>query len=371
MYEPTDEDQRFFGEETGQGHDREVAQELKKQEQERASHELERPSAPETPVYDDPTGSVFAGPANEAVPSSMSAYQSARRRSTRVHKRAGSSRRATGHSTTSRPTIRRSGTSRSSLPSAVSSDSSDEENNDPERDVASQQKKKSRRSSSFRRKSRDTDAASTTSSRRTSRSHVSAAAGLRGRRSSVAASTIGAAPTDDETDLGRPADAYDSDENPSDDVYGPYGSSVSSADSDNSSRTGAEGGGGLFLTHGFVGGPDPFFGDHRVDMEEDGDSIHSRESDKRIFDSLGGSITGSKQPIYFPDEDLHVVLVGWGPKTWKVIVWTIASVLTLGILPLLGRWLPHWWIRGKGKDRAFARATSVVAHVSDILQTGM
>lgn len=355
MYQPTDEDQRFFGDETGQ--EREVAQELQHQQQERASQDLQGGASAETPVYDDPTGSVFAGPANEAVPSSMSAYHSARRRSTKVHRRSRTASHATRRSTSSkRPTIRRAGTSRSSLPSAVSSESSDDDGGD----LASQHNKKSRRSSSFRRKSRDTDAASTTSSRRTSKSHVSAAASLRGRRPSVASTAAG--PSDDETDLGRPSGDYSDDENPSDDVYGPYGSSVSSEDSADSSRS-AEGSSGLFLTHGFVGGPDPLFGEHRVDMEEDGDSVHSRESDKRIFDSLGGNITGSKQPVYFPDEDLHVVFVGWGPKTWKVIVWTIASVLTLGILPLLGRWLPHWWIRGKGKDRAFARASAVVAHV--------
>lgn len=355
MTEPPDQhgdDERFFGEERAQ--EAEVAQTLKDREQREQNVQ-----DAELPVYDDPEGSVFAGPANEAIPSSLSAYHSNnakgnRRRSTKVIRRASVSvaRSSTGsRAASSRPQLKRASSSRSSLPSAVSSseDSDDEQEG--------RRRPKSRRSSSFRRKSRDGDGMSTTSTRH---SHVSAAAGLRGRRSSVAhaPSTL-----DDPVEV----DHLDSDENPSDDVYGPYGSSLSSDGSsadDSSTREGATNS-GLFLTHGFIGGPDPYFGEHRVDMEDDSSSFRDHEeADKRVFDSLGGDVTGSKQPIYFPDEDLHVVFLGWGPKTWKVILWTIASVLTLGILPLLGRWFPHWWIQGKGKHRAFSRASAVVAHVS-------
>lgn len=376
------EDERFFGAEES----RQSAEVARDVQEARTRLAQMRPPGNE-PVYDDPQGSMFAGPGSEAVPSSLSAYHTHRRRSTRTAAAGGSGRSSSRHqlhrqssskqrrksqagSVSSRPNLKRAGSSRSSLPSAIGDD--DLDSSEDEADLAKQTSRSRRSSSVHHRKSHESDARSTASSKRTNRSHVSAAAGLRGRRSSVATA---AAHSDEEEDnehgdLGRSrrgSDVEDSDEdNPSDDVYGPYGSSVSSGDSAHSGQTNS----GLVVSHGFIGGPDPFFGggEHRIDMDgaEDGASLDDRGSDQYLFESLEDrEVEGSKQLIYFPDEDLHVVFIGWGAKTYKVILWTVASILTLGVLPLLGRWLPHWYLNGRGKDRAFARADSVVAHVSD------
>ena len=162
----------------------------------------------------------------------------------------------------------------------------------------------------------------------------------------------------------------------SDDVDGPTdysGSSISTSSEishTSSERSDESGGGrGVFLTpFGSMGAgaasADPFFGDTRIDMPltSDGaeDGYASVGADQRVFESLGGPVTSSRQPIYIPDEDLELVLTGWGEKTWKRLAWILGCVCTLGALWLLGRWVPDWWLRGRGKTRPFLRAKCVV-----------
>ena len=219
---------------------------------------------------------------------------------------------------------------------------------------------------------------SVASSRRSSRSSIrsSTAARLRGRTGSR---------TEDE--------ASSSSEGSQDaaDPYGPYGSSVSTSStltrstppgSDDSEDNRDHRRRGLFVTpfgsHGAVGGPDPLFGDSRIDMpdmrEESPTGQHhsddvvvsasSATASGGDFGSLALSATTEfRQPIYIADEDMQIVFVGWGGKTWKRIAWSCGCILSLGILWLLGRWLPDWWLQGRGKVRKFTRADSVVVHV--------
>jgi cation-transporting ATPase 13A2 len=149
--------------------------------------------------------------------------------------------------------------------------------------------------------------------------------------------------------------------------YGPYGSSITSNDESSASSDVSDdrrGRRGIFVTsfgsHGVVGGPDPLFGDSRVDLgSEDGHSVSS----EGILETEESDTTGFRQSIYIPDEDLHLVFEGWGHEARKMFLWIAGCVCTAGILSLLGRWIPEWWLSGTSERRNFDKASFVVAQV--------
>lgn len=333
--------------------------------------------ASEQPVYDDPDTSMFAGDAAVSVPSAQSTYHrkvrsraQLSRKSMDHHRPSVSSRRRRRSSDASRTSKKSSRPNLTSRPSVVSN-AVDSESEEDEEETGRKSGTFSGLTAMFRRRSTHTkrakedDETSMASSRRSSmystRSKASTAANLRGRRTSVvesvAASIVSGSEEEDEE--GEAA---------------VYGSSVSTSSTRTTDSQGSNHEeerpsipGGLFITHGFVGGADPFFGDHRVDMGSPGSEKSESQalgSGVKYFDSLGGEMTGARQPVYIPDEDLQIVLLGWGPKTWKVILWYLCCFLSVGLLPLLGKWFPNLWLQGKGKVREFSRASSVVAHVS-------
>jgi len=64
----------------------------------------------------------------------------------------------------------------------------------------------------------------------------------------------------------------------------------------------------------------------------------------------------SRQTIYISDEDSTVRFVGYDTVVWRVWLWRIFSLLTLGLLPLLGHWFPRLWLRWVACERAFSES---------------
>ena len=61
----------------------------------------------------------------------------------------------------------------------------------------------------------------------------------------------------------------------------------------------------------------------------------------------------SRQTIYIPDEDSTIRFVGYEVISFRLWLWRISCVLTLGILGLLGHWFPYLWLRWVTKEKAF------------------
>lgn len=61
----------------------------------------------------------------------------------------------------------------------------------------------------------------------------------------------------------------------------------------------------------------------------------------------------SRQTIYIPDEDSTLRFVGCEVVLWRQWIWRALSVLTFGMLALLGHWLPRIWLRWVAREKAF------------------
>ncbi|GAA94241.1 uncharacterized protein L969DRAFT_86359 [Mixia osmundae IAM 14324] len=351
------------------------------------------------PVYDDPTGSLFSGPVAESVPTGITGMRIRPRskgeltrlsgeyddgascsfgatsqhvaRSIKSSKssRSRSNRRMSGveasqtqrRSSTGRPRLA-SSASNLSVPGVLDSES------DPELEHAVKQSS----SSSYRRQARPSAArrqstlsvGSAASSRRSISSRRSEYS-IRGKRARKESS-----PT---------RSAVDSEDDDAADPYGPYGSSVStssttttnSVESTDSRITRSRRHRAAhfpFGSYGGFGNGDPLFGESRVDigeLSEDGDdepAINedlSSTADNTLF-GRKPRLLASRQSVYIVDEDLQILFVGWGQKTYKRILWFSGCILSIGILWLIGRWIPRWWLQGRGKERDFARADFIV-----------
>lgn len=162
-----------------------------------------------------------------------------------------------------------------------------------------------------------------------------------------------------------------------DDPYGLYGSSSSSINTTSSSGSGSTassddaksgrrrhrrgtGAASMFLPS-FGGGADPVFGEDEEDANATGSGGDDSDEDEPFFLD---EITAFRQTIYIADEDLQILFQGWGEKTYKSILWSIGVVLSFGLLSLLGKWIPEWWLNGRGKDREFGRASKIVVKTS-------
>jgi cation-transporting ATPase 13A2 len=249
-----------------------------------------------------------------------------------------------------RPFQKRS-SSAGSLPNAIDSDS-EEEIEQRHSGVFSglTAMLRSRRSSSRHRESADTTSISRRSLAR-SRSRGESYSEAEDLESEDAASA-----TDVESDYPEPFGPYESS------VLGSSGDSMVSSDESEDQRRKK----GIFVTsfgsHGAVGGPDPLFGDSRVDLGSDSD-FQSDEDVTSAIDEIGAK--GSRQSIYIADEDLHLILEGWAQQGRKMVLWIFACFCTAGILALLGRWIPDWWLSGTSEKRDFNNASFVVARVRD------
>ena len=422
-----DEEQAdFFPEEDVDAKEAEALLETQKAEEEAAYSSDEHRD-----LYEDPAGSMYAGPLATSVPTSMTTMRRRSRSKSAVDKSdvesdAGSavylasSARSNGRLSSSRkrssrrPSTRRSASGRSSRRGSVSSAASKsredvvqmgsskrkvpvtavESASDTEAEEDEEGGKKPKRkgmlsaffsshgtpkrpsmerassSASFMSKSTRRSAKSGTEpkKRKGHRRRTSSISGLRGERD-----------REEREQSERELEEASDDEVDENDPYGLYGSSSSSIStsttsaSSNSSASTDDGrsrrykrrskaGGSMFL--GSMSGGDPLFGDGRSEVDETGSPRGSEgelSEDEEPF--FLDEVTATRQTIYIPDEDLQILFEGWGEKTYKTILWTIGCILSLGALSLLGKWIPGWWLSGRGKTREFGRASKVVVKV--------
>ncbi|KIY53967.1 Ca-transporting ATPase [Fistulina hepatica ATCC 64428] len=64
----------------------------------------------------------------------------------------------------------------------------------------------------------------------------------------------------------------------------------------------------------------------------------------------------SRQMIRIADEDITLRFVGYEVAAWRRVAWKIASVLTFGILSLLGHWFPRLWLHFVAREKAFTES---------------
>lgn len=98
-------------------------------------------------------------------------------------------------------------------------------------------------------------------------------------------------------------------------------------------------------------GRDPIFGDTRIDMD-----------DASIAESMPGP-TGppSQQDVYIADEDLKLRFIGYEPVRWRGLLWGFLSVVSLGLLGLVGHWFPELWLRCVARRKSFgSKSASLV-----------
>ncbi|GAA6025566.1 hypothetical protein JCM11491_003215 [Sporobolomyces phaffii] len=187
----------------------------------------------------------------------------------------------------------------------------------------------------------------------------------------------------------RSADFYESDAvsmrsesevDPDDDPYGPYGSDddtastststtrTSDSQEDGGPRRRRGGGAGASFLPG--GGAGDFFGESRIDFDEySGDDDEMSSLGSVDEDKKGGPPT--HQLVYIPDEDLPLRFVGLHVSKLKTTAWWVGCVLTGGVLWLLGRWLPNLWRNTTGRPGEFEKCSYVVVetyhHASQFL----
>lgn len=68
----------------------------------------------------------------------------------------------------------------------------------------------------------------------------------------------------------------------------------------------------------------------------------------------------SRQQIYLPDEDSLIRFTGYQTVSIRKAIWVACCILSVGILYLLGRWLPKLWLRWTCKESSFEEAHFVV-----------
>ncbi|KAG8733367.1 hypothetical protein FRC11_006789, partial [Ceratobasidium sp. 423] len=98
-----------------------------------------------------------------------------------------------------------------------------------------------------------------------------------------------------------------------------------------------------------ITGGDAFFGDTRIDISPPAS----------LYD-VDATLPESRQNVYVADEDAHLRLTGYVRVGWRHIVWYALSVISLGALALVGRWIPTMWLRFVAKEVAFPDADFVV-----------
>ncbi|PWN38810.1 hypothetical protein IE81DRAFT_327122 [Ceraceosorus guamensis] len=183
---------------------------------------------------------------------------------------------------------------------------------------------------------------------------------------------------------------YGTDDNEDeDDQDGDYISDADSLHSSTSDEDGDRGRGGLLPSaFGMVGGQvDPVFGDNRVTLDhEPRDELDEELGASATNEAGAGDSSGfargrsgflpdieaaaaaptaaaqeaarvkeemsyldkdsrSKQQIYLAEDDALIRFTGYRSVPTKQLTYTLACILTLGIVYLLGRWLPRWRLR--------------------------
>jgi cation-transporting ATPase 13A2 len=102
-----------------------------------------------------------------------------------------------------------------------------------------------------------------------------------------------------------------------------------------------------------TGGGDPFFGDTRLDISPPAS----------LYDDHA-QLPESRQNVYVVDEDARLRFTAYVRVGWRNILWHLATVLSLGTLALVGRWVPRMWLRFVAREVPFTDATFVIVEVS-------
>lgn len=288
--------------------------------------------------YDDPDGALWSGPAARSVPTSVSGFRMRAR---------------------SRQNLNRD-LARTESEYETGAEDDDDDDARSRRTSRSRRTQKSTRSRRRRRKS----TASRTDAESGSDDEVGFFEGLsnvlRGRSASNA--RRGSSPSRTRPSLhSRSSFADDAVSLTSEDPYGPYGSTSEEEDdsrSDTSSSSSLERRGGL---PGLTGHAGDFFGESRIDFEDD-DEMSSISESSDGGDEPGGPMC--HQLVYIVDEDLPLRFVGLHLSRWWLALWYIGCVLTAGGLWLVGRWLPNLWRKATGEMEIFAESDYVVVEVS-------
>ena len=61
----------------------------------------------------------------------------------------------------------------------------------------------------------------------------------------------------------------------------------------------------------------------------------------------------SRQTIYVSDEDVNIRFVGYEVIRARQALWRICCILSFGISALLGHWFPRFWLRWVAEEKAF------------------
>jgi cation-transporting ATPase 13A2 len=88
---------------------------------------------------------------------------------------------------------------------------------------------------------------------------------------------------------------------------------------------------------------DPIFGDTRVDIGEP----------TLLDDRPPPPGPPSRQGVYIADEDIELRFLGYELQEAHEWMWTIATILTAGLLGLLGQWFPKIWLNWVAKEKGF------------------
>jgi cation-transporting ATPase 13A2 len=88
---------------------------------------------------------------------------------------------------------------------------------------------------------------------------------------------------------------------------------------------------------------DPIFGDTRLDFGEPA----------LLDDRPPPPGPPSRQDVYIADEDIELRFLGYELRGSREWMWAIATVLSAGLLGLLGQWFPKMWLRWVAKEKGF------------------
>lgn len=103
---------------------------------------------------------------------------------------------------------------------------------------------------------------------------------------------------------------------------------------------------------------DPIFGDTRIDMEFTSEPSNPPPPGPP-----------SRQQIYMQEEDVTVRFIGYETVYWYKLLWRIGCFVTFGLLGLLGYWFPRLWLRFVAREKSFLknRGGFVVVEVSIVI----
>lgn len=78
------------------------------------------------------------------------------------------------------------------------------------------------------------------------------------------------------------------------------------------------------------------------------------------------SETRVEQDLLLVDEDVHIRIIGYQFNRWKLFLYQVSSVLSLGIVWLICRWVPKWYVAWVGKPVPLKKAEWLVFEVNPL-----